>query len=170
MKKLTYYVLICAIIASHSKISRAADADADPDELNQKKIVRKPLAIPVTEEGDHNDRLYIKLSHLYEIISSPPGEHETMGFDDPYLNGFKCVKFKNKDGKEETYLLHGSFDQKYISRFPNNDQLVSFPLTMLTPGIPAWGVSVELPSKKKSFRKKSSHKKHRSKKTKKISS
>lgn len=181
VKKLIYYVLTCAITASHSPIVRAADTDSDlapdelktchspisraadsePDELNEEKTL-------VTEEGEHGDKLYIKQSHLREILFSPPGEHETKGFSDPFLNGFKCVKFKNEKGEEETYLLHGSFKQKYISRFPMNDQLVSFPLTMLTPGIPAWGANVELPPKKKSSKKKSSHRKHRSKRTKKV--
>lgn len=146
VKKLIYYVLTCATMVSHSPIVRAADADSDPapdelktchstisraadsdsDELNQEQIV-------VTEEGEHGDKLYIKQSHLREILFSPPGEHETKGFSDPFLNGFKYVKFKNQKGEEETYLLHGSFKQKYISRFPMSDQLMSFPLTMFTP-------------------------------------
>lgn len=131
---------------SHSKISRATDEDSD--ELNQ-KIVWKKSAVGVTEEGEHGGKLYIKQSRLREIIFSPPGEYETEGFEDPYLNGFKCVTLKNEEGKEETYLLHSlhSFsNQEHISRFSNDDQLVSFPLKSFTPGIPAWGVNVELAS------------------------
>ncbi len=55
VKKLTYYFLTCAIIASHSTISRAADTDSD--ELNQEKIVRKQSAISVTEEGERDSIL-----------------------------------------------------------------------------------------------------------------
>lgn len=149
VKKLIYYFLICAIMVSHSKISRAIDED--PDELNQ-KIVCKTSAVGVIEEGEHGGKLYIKQSRLRKIIFSPPGEYETEEFEDPYLNGFKCVTLKNGEGKEETYLLHSlhSFsNQKHISRFSNDDQLVSFPLTSFTPGIPAWGVEVRVPIKKK---------------------
>jgi hypothetical protein len=175
VKKLIHYVLTYAIITSYSTISRAADADSD--EFNQGKaghsiIIRdedpEPSSIEDSQEGERDGMLYIKQSRLLEIIFSPPGEHETKGFSDPFLNGFKCVKFKNEKGIEEIYLLYPPFDREYASRFPNNGELVSLRIAGYTPGIPAWGFSVELPSKKKSSKKKGSHRKHRSKRTKKV--
>lgn len=167
-------------MVSHSPIVRAADADSDPasdelktchptisraadsdsDELNQEQIV-------VTEEDEHGDKLYIKQSHLREILFSPPGKYEAEGLPDFLANGYKHFRFKNEEGKEEIYLFLSSFEKKYKSRFPKGEKLISCRVIGLFPRTPAWGVEVDLPSKNKSSTKKHTHGRHRSERIKK---
>ena len=175
VKKLIYYILTCAIIASHSTISRAVDSDSD--ELSQEKtsystIIRAadadPSAIDDTEEGERDGVLYVRRSHLRKILLSPPGKHETKGFSDPFLNGFKYVKLNNELGKKEMYIFLYSFEKGDKLRFPKGKKLIPCSFASLFPTISVWGVSVYDYVKKKPSKEKRSHRKHRSKKIKKV--
>lgn len=174
MKKLTYFILACAIITSYSTTVRAADSDSDSDELNlashsritritdsdklgRKKSSRKPPTIAITEEGEHEGVVYVKQSRLRKIIFSSPGEHEIKGYSESILNGYKYVKLKNEEGKKVPFIFLNSFERKYKSRFPKDNKLIPCHMTALFPKASVWGVSVELPPKKRS------HRKHRSK-------
>lgn len=173
MKNLPYYVLTCAIIVSHSTIVKAADADPasdelklashsrirDSDKLSQKKSSRKPPAIAITEEGEHEGVLYVKRSRLRKIIFSSRGKYETKGYSEPRLNGYKYVKLKNEEGKKVPFIFLSSFERKYKSRFPKDSKLIPCHMTALFPKASVWGVSVDIPSKKRS------HRKHRSKRS-----
>ena len=189
VKKLIYYVLTCAIIASYSTISKAVDsesdelnqeeeshsiiiraASADSGKLNQEKIVQQPSLIGITQEGERDGVVYVRRSHLRKILLSPPGKHETKGFSDPVLNGFKYVKLNNELGKKEMYIFLYSFEEGDKLRFPKGKKLIPCSFASLFPTISVWGVSVYDYVKRKPSKEKSSRRKHRSKRTKEAAS
>ncbi|MBP6952053.1 MAG: hypothetical protein KBD36_06020 [Alphaproteobacteria bacterium] len=150
MKNLIYTLFTYAIIVCYSTIAWSADTDE-----GQKRVLQRKATIGLSEEGEREGIVYLKQSRLYKILFSPPGKYEIKRYGtNPELNGYKYVTLKNEEGQKEKYLLLFSSVNKDEVRLHRNSKLIALPIIALFPKIPAWGVNVDLPYKKKSSKKK----------------